>query len=156
MEHQVMVFLDLRPIQQNGVERGFRTFLSTEVGFIVTVIFYYGVWVLREMSGNVQGEGTSPSTHGIRQVPFTDTLQESTQTIIVPVTLAITPCFRFILEGFQISEPGSGLGNHFVRNHVPLRARDPTKHIGQFQCGQEQTSTLFLELLGSLCDIFLA
>jgi len=71
-----------------------------------------------------------PSTHRIRQVPFTDTLQESTQTIVVPVPLTITPRFRLILESLQVTEFCSGLGKHLVGDHVSLCMRDSTKHVG--------------------------
>lgn len=44
------------------------------------------------------GRDIAAITHGIRQVPLTDTLQESTQTIVIPIALTITPRFRFTSE----------------------------------------------------------
>jgi len=46
MENQMMVPLDLRSVRQNGLERGFRTFLGAEPRFAFIAIFYYNVWIL--------------------------------------------------------------------------------------------------------------
>jgi hypothetical protein len=42
----MVVPLDLRPMQQTGLERGFRTFLGTEVRFLFTIVFHYSLWIL--------------------------------------------------------------------------------------------------------------
>jgi len=66
--------------------------------------FYLGHRLLLRRLGPVSevkkcpGRDIAVITHGIRQVPFTDTLQESTQTIVIPIALTITPRFRFTSE----------------------------------------------------------
>ena len=65
--------------------------------------FYLGHLLLRRLGPvsevkKCPGRDIAAITHRIRQVPFTDTLQESTQTIVIPIALTVTPRFRFTLE----------------------------------------------------------